>query len=160
VIPPRVSRPALVSAAGAITVAVAGGLLTDIGPWYAALVHPAWKPPDWAFGPIWTLIFTLAAASATIAWREAAPAQRREVVGLFLLNALLNIGWSGLYFTLRRPDWALVEVVFLWGSVAWMAWRLRAVSRLAAGLLLPYLLWVSVAAALNLETVRLNGPFH
>ena len=78
---------------------------------------------------------------------------------LFLLNSALNIGWSGLYFTLRRPDWALIEVVFLWASVAGMAWRLRTVSRRAAWLLLPYLLWVSIAAALNLETVRLNGPF-
>lgn len=157
--PPRVSRPALVSAAGAVAVALAGGLLTDIGPWYYALAQPAWKPPDWAFGPIWTLIFTLAAASAAIAWREATSIQRREVILLFLLNSALNIGWSGLYFTLRRPDWALIEVVFLWASVAGMAWRLRTVSRRAAWLLLPYLLWVSIAAALNLETVHLNGPF-
>ena len=157
--PPRVSRPALVSAAGAVVVALAGGLLTDIGPWYYALVQPAWKPPDWAFGPIWTFIFTLAAASAAIAWREAISRQRREVVALFLVNSVLNVGWSGLYFALRRPDWALIEVVFLWVSVAWMAWRLRSVSHRAAWLLLPYLLWVSIAAALNLETVRLNGPF-
>ncbi len=158
--PPRVSRPALVSAAGAVMVALAGGLLTDIGPWYYALLQPTWKPPDWAFGPIWTFIFTLAAASAAIAWREATPWQRREVVALFLVNSVLNVGWSGLYFALRRPDWALIEVVFLWASVAWMAWRLRSVSQRAAWLLLPYLVWVSIAAALNLETVRLNGPFR
>ena len=82
------------------------------------------------------------------------------MVALFLVNSVLNVGWSGLYFALRRPDWALIEVVFLWASVAWMAWRLRSVSQRAAWLLLPYLVWVSIAAALNLETVRLNGPFR
>lgn len=152
-------RPALVSGAGAITVALAGGLLTDIGPWYYALQQPPWKPPDWAFGPIWTLIFGLAAASAALAWRAALPAQRRGLVGLFVVNAALNIGWSALYFALRRPDWALIEVVFLWASVAWLVWRVRALSRPASWCLVPYLVWVSIAAALNLETVRLNGPF-
>ena len=68
--------PLLVAAVTAVIVAVAGGLLTDIGPWYRALKFPAWKPPDWAFGPIWTTIFTLAAISAAMSWRAAAPDQK------------------------------------------------------------------------------------
>lgn len=156
---PRSIRPALVCASGAVVVAMAGGLLTEIGPWYYALVQPAWKPPDWAFGPVWTLIFGLAAASATLAWTQAQQPMRRRVVALFLLNGVLNVLWSLLYFKLRRPDWALAEVVLLWLSVALLIHNVRGLSRRAAWMLVPYLVWVAVAAALNYETVRLNGPF-
>ena len=137
-----------------------GSALTDLGPWYGALVHPPWKPPDAAFGAIWTLIFTLCAIGGALAWQAAkTPAQRLRVLTLFGVNAVLNITWSGLYFGLHRPDWALAEVVFLWLSILGLVAGLWPISRLASLLLLPYLAWVSVAAALNLATVQLNGPF-
>ena len=95
-----------------------GAALTELGPWYFALKHPAWKPPDAAFGAIWSTIFTLCAISAWLAWRAAdTPALRRRVAWLFGVNAVLNIFWSALYFKLQRPDWALFEVVFLWLSI-------------------------------------------
>jgi len=137
-----------------------GGALTELGPWYFSLQHPAWKPPDAAFGVIWTTIFTLSAISAGLAWQAAdSPARRRRVVWLFGTNAVLNILWSALYFKLQRPDWALVEVIFLWLSIAALIVGLWPFSRWASLLLIPYALWVAVAAALNLETVELNGPF-
>lgn len=137
-----------------------GGALTDLGPWYFALKHPDWKPPDAAFGAIWTTIFTLCAISAWLAWQAAdSLALRRRVAVLFGLNALLNILWSGLYFKLQRPDWALIEVVFLWLSIVALMGGLWRLSRWASALLLPYVLWVGTAAMLNLETVRLNGTF-
>ena len=95
-----------------------GGALTDLGPWYFALRHPAWKPPDAAFGVIWTTIFTLCAVSGWLAWQAAdSSALRRRVAWLFGVNALLNILWSALYFKLQRPDWAMYELVFLWLSI-------------------------------------------
>lgn len=137
-----------------------GGALTELGPWYYALRQPGWKPPDAAFGVIWTTIFTLCAISGWLAWRAAAtPALRRQVALLFGANAGLNIVWSALYFKLQRPDWALIEVVFLWLSIAALIVGLWRLSRLASALLLPYLAWVTVAAFLNLATVQLNGPF-
>ena len=137
-----------------------GGALTELGPWYYALRQPGWKPPDAAFGVIWTTIFTLCAISGWLAWRAAAaPALRRRVGLLFGANAGLNIVWSALYFKLQRPDWALIEVVFLWPSIAALIVGLWRLSRLASALLLPYLAWVTVAAFLNLATVQLNGPF-
>jgi tryptophan-rich sensory protein len=152
--------PVIVAAASATTVAALGALATDIGPWYASLAQPSWKPPDIAFGPIWTLVFTLTAASGVIAWRRAPDAAwRRRIILLFAANGVLNVLWSVLYFTLHRPDWALVEVVFLWLSVLALVLSLRPISRLASRLLWPYLAWVGIAAVLNLETVRLNGPF-
>lgn len=153
-------KPVVVAAAAALGVALLGGLMTDIGPWYFALRQPAWKPPDWLFGPVWTLIFALAAAAGVSAWRRAPRRADREwLLALFALNGFLNVLWSLLYFRLRRPDWALWEAGFLWLSILLLIVVLSRYARRATWLLLPYLLWVSLAAALNAATVQLNGPF-
>jgi benzodiazapine receptor len=153
-------RPIAIAAAAALAVALLGGLMTDIGPWYRGLQKPSWQPPDWAFGPAWTVIYALAAISGVIAWRDANSQQQREtMLMLFALNAFLNVLWSLLFFRLRRPDWALFEVGLLWLSVLLLIVVLGRYSRTAALLLVPYLLWVSFASTLNWATVRLNGPF-
>ncbi len=150
----------LIAAGAAIFVGTLGGTLTDIGPWYQNLRKPSWQPPDWLFGPAWTIIFALATVSAVYAWRNTKDrAQREWVVGLFALNGFLNVLWSTLFFKLRHPDWALIEVAFLWLSILLpmvVFWRF---SRAASLYLLPYLVWVSFAAVLNLAVVRLNAPF-
>lgn len=153
-------KPIVVAALSALLVAVIGGLMTDIGPWYASLKQPAWKPPDWAFGPAWTSIFALSAASGVIGWRRAPNSTRRDVlVMLFALNGFLNVFWSLLYFRLHRPDWSLIEVPFLWLSIAALIAVTGTYARSAAALLLPYLVWVTFAGVLNWQTVKLNGPF-
>ncbi len=137
-----------------------GAALTDLGPWYFALRQPPWKPPDTAFGVIWTTIFTLCAISGWLAWQAATTsALRRRVIWLFAVNAVLNVLWSALYFKLQRPDWALYEVGLLWLSILALILGLWHLSRWASLLQLPYAVWVGIAAALNLATVRLNGPF-
>ena len=153
-------KPVAVAALAALFVAVLGGLMTDLGPWYVALKQPAWKPPDWAFGPVWTTIFALAAAAGVIGWRRAPSRAEREILlMLFAANGFLNVFWSLLYFRLHRPDWSLFEVPFLWMSVLVLILVLARFATLAAGLLTPYLLWVAIAALLNWQTVKLNGPF-
>lgn len=145
--------------AGAVTVAIAGAgaSLTNLGTWYFDLVKPSWQPPDWLFGPAWTLIFLFAAASAVKGWRSiGAPGARRLLVAFFLLNGLLNMLWSLLFFTMQRPDWALIEVPALWASVLALIVLLWPRSRAAAALLAPYLVWVSFAAVLNYTIVQLN----
>jgi translocator protein len=153
-------KPVLTAAAVAIFIGALGGTLTDTGIWYQSLLKPSWQPPDWLFGPAWTVIFALATVSAVCAWRNADNrGQRESVVGLFALNGFLNVLWSLLFFALRRPDWALIEVAFLWLSILLpiiMFWRF---AKSASLYLVPYLLWVSFAAFLNLTVVRLNGPF-
>jgi tryptophan-rich sensory protein len=72
---------------------------------------------------------------------------------------MLNILWSAIYFKLQRPDWAVFEVVFLWLSILFLVMGLWGISKKAAVLIFPYWLWVSVATVLNVETVKLNGPF-
>lgn len=153
-------KPVALAAVAAAAVAMLGGLMTELGPWYRSLQQPAWKPPDWAFGPAWTVIFALTALAAARAWREApGRAQRRKLLWLLAVNAFLNVLWSVLFFRLRRPDWALVEVLLLWLSVGVLMATVARWSRGAAWLLLPYLLWVTFAGALNGAVVRLNGPF-
>jgi tryptophan-rich sensory protein len=154
---PPPGRPIITAAGAAIVVAMIGLVMTDLGPWYANLKMPAWKPPDALFGPAWTLIFAAAALAGAYGWRALPqPAARFALCGYFAINALLNILWSALFFRLHRPDWALLEVGLLWLSIVLLMFTLWRGSRLATWLLLPYLLWVSYAAVLNLAVVRLN----
>ena len=155
-----VPKPVWIAALAAFAVAGLGGLMTDLGPWYRSLIQPSFQPPDWAFGPAWTTIFALAAVAGVKAWERAPDEASREwLLVLFALNGFLNVFWSLLYFRLHRPDWALVEVVFLWLSVLALIVVLGRYSRPSALLLAPYLVWVAFAGALNFASVRLNGPF-
>jgi translocator protein len=155
-----IASPILVAAGGAIALGGLGGLMTPIGPWYGNLRKPRLQPPNWLFGPAWTVILGLAAWSAVEAWNAASDdAARASVVILFATNALCHALWSPLFFRLRRPDWALIEVVFLWGSILALVLGLRPISPFASLLIVPYLLWVSFAAWLNWAIVRLNQPF-
>ena len=154
------AAPVWIAAASAVAVAMLGALMTYLGPWYAALRQPAWKPPDWVFGPVWTTIFSLAAIAGVNGWRRAPDRESRErMLLLFAANAFLNVLWSLLFFRLHRPDWALAEVPLLWLSVLALIVVLARFARPAAWLLVPYLVWVAIAALLNWQTVRLNGPF-
>jgi len=146
---------ALVAAVCAVLVAVAGGVATRTDGWYQRLRVPAWKPPDWAFGPVWTTIFAMTASSGVIAW-GADPAARPLIATVFAVNGVLNIAWSVLFFRFRRPDWALVEVAMLWLSILALMVAVGRTSSTAALLNIPYLAWVSVAACLNLRIVQLN----
>ena len=137
-----------------------GGALTDLGPWYQALKQPDWKPPDPAFGTIWSTIFTLCALSGWGAWQLAQTrALKMRIAVLFAMNGGLNIFWSWLYFYLHRPDWALIELYFLWASIALLIIGLWRISKMSSIMLLPYLAWVTAAGFLNLATIELNGPF-
>jgi benzodiazapine receptor len=152
--------PVLIAAVAASFVAALGVSATNIGPWYEALVKPSWQPPDWLFGPAWTLIYGLTALAGVIAWRAAATAAlRRRIMVLFAVNGLLNVLWSELFFRFRRPDLALIEVAPFWLSIVVLIVALSPVSANAGRLLVPYALWVAFAGVLNLAIVRLNGPF-
>lgn len=153
-------KPVLTAAGAALLVAALGGAATDIGPWYQSLRKPAWQPPDWLFGPVWTAIFALTALAGLRAWRRAPDAAARgRLLSAYALNALLNIFWSLLFFTLRRPDWALLEVVPLWLSIVLLIALSGRRDRAAGWMLVPYLVWVGFAGVLNWSVVRLNEPF-
>jgi translocator protein len=153
--------PIVVASVTVIFVLAVGGWTTTVGTWYGHLRKPSWNPPNWVFGPAWTAILSLAGWSGVSAWSNAVDdgPGRGLVLTLFAVNVLLHMLWSPLFFALKRPDWALVEVPFLWLSIAALMVVVGRYSSLAAWLLLPYLLWVTFAAVLNLEIVRLNRPF-
>ena len=152
--------PVISAVAAAVVLTVGGGLLTPIDSWYAGLRKPAWNPPNWAFGPAWTLILGLWAWSAVLAWRGAATdGERDRVLILYGANAVCHFLWSPLFFKLRRPDLALIEVVFLWLSLLALLLLVRPLSPLGSWLIVPYFAWVSFAACLNAAIVRLNRPF-
>lgn len=154
-------KPILAAAAAAVGIAALGASATDLGPWYQALVKPAWQPPDWLFGPAWTVIYALAALAGVLAWTNAhGRVSRRRILAAFALNALANVLWSELFFGFQRPDWALAEVGLLWFTIVLLMVVLARHSKTASWLLAPYLAWVSFAALLNLAIVRLNYPFH
>ncbi|MFK8051668.1 MAG: TspO/MBR family protein [Woeseiaceae bacterium] len=145
----------------AFSVGAVGGFLTPLDIWYETLEKPFFQPPDWLFGPAWTTIFLLSAYVAHRLWvaNTAGGSERKQLIVLFSFNAVLNIGWSFLFFYLQRPDLALYEAFILWISVALIMFLACARVPFTRWLMLPYLLWVSFAIVLNTAIVRLNAPF-
>ena len=152
-------KPILMATAVAVAVGMIGGLAAEIGPWYRALVKPWWQPPDWLFGPVWTMIYIFTGMAGVRAWRLGNDRQRKLFVVALTINCLLNIAWSVLFFNRQRPDHAFTEIIALWLSVALLVVLPWPYSKRSSALLLPYLIWVSIAAYLNWSIVELNGPF-
>jgi len=137
-----------------------GQSLTDLGPWYRALAQPDWRPPDWAFGVVWSTIFVLLGIAGVMAWRRAgSPGRQIQLIALLAINSMLHVLWSFLFFTAQRPDWAMIELGFLWLSVLSLVFAFWRISTLAGLLLLPYIVWVTIAGALNWSVMLLNAPF-
>lgn len=156
----RPSMPLVVALAAGLAAVALGHALTDAGAWYRALAKPSWQPPEWVFGPVWLAILLCTAVSVSLAWKQAPSAlARRALTALLSCNVVFAVAWSFLFFRLHRPDWALADVVLLWLSIAGLIAVCGRLSRAAGFLLAPYLAWVSVAAAINVAIVGLNGPF-
>lgn len=128
-----------------------GGWITagPVKSWYPTLAKPGITPPDAAFPIVWTLLYLLMAVAAWRVWRRAGWQTGRAALGLFILQLLLNLGWSVLFFGLRQIGPALVEIVALWLAIAVTLVAFRRQDRLAGWLLAPYLVWVSYATLLN-----------
>jgi|SRR6267142_1079912 len=153
--------PIVIAALTAIFVLGVGGWMTTIGSWYQNLRKPTWNPPNWVFGPAWTVILSLAAWSGVLAWSNAVTGtEQLRVIMLFGINIFFHMPWSPLFFILGRPDWALIEIPFLWISIIALMFGLAPLSPACTWLLLPYVLWVTFAAFLNLMIVRMNRPFE
>jgi len=124
--------------------------------WFANLAKPSWNPPGWLFGPVWTVLYACMAVAAWLAWRYSEGAVRTRAMVVFGVQLALNMAWSGLFFGLRRPDLAAIEIVILLAAIVATALVFRPLSRLAAWLLAPYAAWVSFATALNITIWQLN----
>lgn len=126
--------------------------------WYAGLVKPALNPPSWVFGPVWTTLYALMGVSLWLVWIKAVaePQARRRALLAFFIQLFLNAIWSIIFFGLHSPGWALVDLVLLWLAIVWTTVIFYKISRPAAYLLAPYLLWVSFASYLNYSIWMLN----
>ncbi|MBL8861022.1 MAG: tryptophan-rich sensory protein [Planctomycetes bacterium] len=132
------------------------GALWPPGDWYAGLEKPAWNPPAWVFGPAWTLLYTLMAVAAWLVWRRGGFRVQRRPLTLYCVQLALNAAWTPVFFGAQEPGWALLVILALWALLLATLLVFRRTSGPAALLLVPYLAWVSFAAALNCALWRLN----
>lgn len=133
-------------------------LVVETGPWYASLNHPAWTPPSWVFGPVWTVLYLLMGVAAWRVWVKHGFAHRpaRVALTLFLVHLILNAAWTGLFFGLHLLTAAAIEIVILWAMILAVLVLFRRHDRVAGALLLPYLLWVTYAATLSIGFAAMN----
>jgi translocator protein len=122
---------------------------------YASLERPAWAPPAWLFGPVWTVLYAMMAVAAWLVWRSAGQLAPRPTA-LYLGQLVLNALWSWLFFQWQLGAAALAEIIVLWVAIAATAWVFSRFSTAAAVLLMPYLSWVTYAAALTAALWRAN----
>jgi|SRR5690554_5207828 len=136
--------------------AIGAAASVQAGAFYGQLVQPSWAPPSSAFGPVWTVLYALQAIAAWLVWRRGGVRANRNALSLFLAQLALNALWTWLFFAWRLGGWAFAEIVVLWVLIVATLvsfWRVRP---LAGALLIPYLLWVSFASALNYSVWQLN----
>jgi benzodiazapine receptor len=149
----------LIAVVGTVAIGSASGLITAdaINTWYAGINKPSFNPPNWIFGPVWTLLYILMGVAAGLVWSSTAEATvKRRALAAYILQLGLNALWSILFFGLRSPQLALTEIVLLWIAIVWCMRLFEPIQRTAAYLLVPYLLWVSFASVLNGAIVWLN----
>jgi translocator protein len=148
--------PALLVFIAACTAAALTGVFFKPGQWYEQLAKPPWRPPNWLFGPAWTVLYAMIAVSGWLVWKAGTWPAMAPAMALYATQLVLNAVWTPLFFGLRRPDLAFYELLLLWLAILATIVAFLPISGLAAGLLVPYLAWVSFAGALNLSIVRLN----
>lgn len=126
-----------------------------LAPWYAELAKPSWTPPNWVFAPAWTTLFAMMALAGWLVWRQAGIGS--IPLKLFAIQLVLNVAWSGLFFGLKSPGLAMVEIAFLWLAILATTISFWRIERVAGWLFIPYLAWVAYAATLNFAIWHLNG---
>jgi tryptophan-rich sensory protein len=128
----------------------------DAGTFYERLVRPGWAPPGWLFAPVWAALYALMAVASWLVWRAHGFREGGTALALFIVQLGANAAWTWLFFAWRQGALAFAEVILLWCLIVATAASFRRLDALAAALLLPYLAWVTFAAALTFSTWRLN----
>ncbi|MEL6566989.1 MAG: TspO/MBR family protein [Pseudomonadota bacterium] len=133
--------------------AASAGALFKPGAWYETLAKPSWTPPNWAFPVVWSVLFIINAVAGALVWQTGGMGL---AIGVYVISLAINFAWSGLFFGARRMDLALIDVSALWLSIAATIVLFWPISPLASLLQVPYLIWVTIAAALNLRVMQMN----
>lgn len=135
--------------------AAASGAVFRPGDWYASLAKPSWVPPNWAFPLVWSVLYAMITASGWLVWQQAGWSAL-PALSIYVVSLVLNAAWSGLFFGQRRMDLAMIDVVLLWLSITAVIAQFWPIRPLAALLLVPYLVWVTIASTLNFKMIQLN----
>lgn len=148
----------VVCVAACMMISTAGALVTlsSVSDWYANINKPSWNPPNWIFGPVWTTLYLMMAFSSWLVWRSAKLNRVKFELGWFGFHLILNLLWSVLFFGFQQPGLAAIEIVILWISILASVFLYFRHNKLAAILLVPYLLWVTFASTLNITIWYLN----
>ncbi len=136
--------------------AAAPGAIFRPGAWYERLSKPSWRPPNWLFAPVWTILYLTIAVAGWLVWRNSGFEGAALPFAIYVVSLMFNAAWSGLFFGLRRPDLAFLDVSLLWLSIAGTIAAFAPIEQAAAWLLVPYLCWVTFAAVLNFAVWRMN----
>ena len=137
--------------------AIAGfATASNIGGWYATLSKPGFNPPNWIFGPVWTLLYIMMGIALFLIWKQPASLHRLNSLWLFFIQLFLNFVWSFLFFYFHKIGLALVDIVALWLFIILTIFSFSRLNKKAAWLLVPYICWVSFATILNGAIYRLN----
>lgn len=149
----------IVSIIGCESVGILGAFFTTsaIPTWYATINKPFFSPPNWIFGPVWTLLYFLMGVSFYLIWQQGFKKKKNITARNYFLAQLgLNFIWSPIFFGLKAPLLGLIVIVAMWASIVMTMRKFYPLSRLAFYLLVPYLVWVSFATLLNASIVILN----
>ncbi len=147
---------ALLLFAIACIVAAAPGSIFRPGEWYEGLAKPSWRPPNWLFAPVWTILYVMITVSGWLVWRQAGGATGASSLAVYFVQLFLNGVWTPIFFGLHRLGLAFFVIVLVWISILATICMFWPVSTLAAVLLVPYLFWVSFAGLLNFSFWRLS----
>ncbi len=129
----------------------------NIPTWYTSLIKPVFNPPNWIFGPVWTILYILMGVAAFLIWQKGIKKKKVKVaIYIFAAQLFLNMLWSILFFGLQNPLLAFIEIIILWALILLTIIKFSEISKKAAYLLIPCILWVSFAVILNLFIYLLN----
>ncbi|MBL9205449.1 MAG: tryptophan-rich sensory protein [Opitutaceae bacterium] len=141
----------------AVVSAIGGGVTAgSVKTWFPTLIKPSWNPPSQLFAPVWTLLYGLMAVAAWRVWCRRDRPGAKSVLWVYGVQLALNATWSVLFFGLRNPGLALIEIILFLGVLLWLQTALWRLDRVAGMLWIPYVLWVSFATALNAAIWHLN----
>jgi tryptophan-rich sensory protein len=128
----------------------------NITGWYATLNKPNFNPPNWLFGPVWSILYILMGVSLYIVWNSTISEIRKRALIAFGVQLCLNFAWSFIFFQFKMIGFAFFEILFVLGGVLWMIITFYPINKTAALLQIPYLLWVSFATVLTAAVWKLN----
>lgn len=156
-------RPVIALTIAILTVEIVGAsgsvfTMQSLSTWYSTLQRPMIAPPNWVFGPVWTVLFALIGVALWLVWRqiESSPREAWIALSVFAVHFVFNVGWSAVFFGLQELGWGLAVIGLLWLLIVATMWAFDRIDRRAVLLFVPYLLWVSFAAYLNYRFWVLN----